>query len=45
MPPSAKMKCEQCDTWIPVESKTEHVQCECGAIFAVTITEISVQSV
>ncbi len=39
------MRCERCDAWIAVEDKTEYVECDCGAGFAVTITQISAQSV
>lgn len=44
MPPSAKMRCDKCDAWLPVETKTDHVHCECGAVFAVTITQITAPS-
>ena len=41
MTPSAKLQCDQCDSWLDVESKTDHVECSCGTQYAVTITLIS----
>lgn len=37
----AKVLCEECDEWHPVEEGTKHVECGCGTLIAITITPLS----
>ena len=40
MAPKAKIHCDECETWTAVEGTTDYVRCDCGQVFAVTITQI-----
>jgi hypothetical protein len=35
-----KVRCDDCDEWLPVEGDNETVTCDCGNRFVVTITTI-----
>jgi hypothetical protein len=45
MPDVAKLYCENCESWVPVETADGRVKCECGEGFLVTITPLPSQAV
>jgi hypothetical protein len=45
MPSAAKLHCENCDNWVPVETDDGRVKCECGRVYLVTITPLPPQTV
>lgn len=34
----AKVECKECGNWLSVPSNTELVRCDCGEVYAVTVT-------
>lgn len=38
-----KLQCDHCDDWLPVADEPT-VECDCGAVYAVTVTKVVQQS-